>query len=71
MAGDPRLERLSRLCLLVARDPRRYYLPAYIGPRGWVALHLDRRPLDWDEIEALVKTSYRAVAPKRRAARLA
>jgi len=26
----------------VAGDPTRYYLPAYIGPRGWSGLRLDR-----------------------------
>src|SRR6185369_14519145 len=25
---------------LVASDPARFYLPAYIGPRGWVAFRL-------------------------------
>ncbi len=26
---------------LVAAQPARFYLPAYVGPRGWVALRLD------------------------------
>jgi hypothetical protein len=26
----------------VLREPKRYYLPAYIGPRGWFGLRLDR-----------------------------
>ena len=29
---------------LAHADPDRYYLPAYIGPRGWVALRLDLGP---------------------------
>lgn len=55
---------------LIAADPARYYLPAYIGPRGWVALRLDTGEVDWDEVAALVGASYRLVAPKQLAAML-
>ena len=53
---------------LVAADPRRFYLPAYIGSRGWVALRLDLGDIDWDEVAELIAGSYRMVAPKRLAA---
>jgi phosphoribosylglycinamide formyltransferase-1 len=49
---------------LVADDPVRWFMPAYLGPRGWVALDLDAAAPDWDEIRTLVTTSYRQVAPK-------
>jgi hypothetical protein len=51
--------------LLVGAQPERFYMPAYIGPRGWVALRLDRGKVDWDEVRELVTGSYRMVAPKR------
>ena len=44
---------------LIAADPKRFYMPAYIGPRGWVGLRLDVGNLDWDEVEELVKGSHR------------
>jgi predicted DNA-binding protein (MmcQ/YjbR family) len=50
---------------LAAAQPARFYLPAYIGPRGWVALRLDAGKLDWEEVRDLVATSYRLMAPKR------
>jgi predicted DNA-binding protein (MmcQ/YjbR family) len=50
---------------LIAAQPERFYMPAYIGPRGWVALRLDRGAVDWKEVAELVKTSYQLVAPKR------
>jgi predicted DNA-binding protein (MmcQ/YjbR family) len=50
---------------LVAASPARFYLPAYIGPRGWVALRLDVGDVDWDEVTELVAGSYMLVAPKR------
>jgi predicted DNA-binding protein (MmcQ/YjbR family) len=56
---------------LAAHDPARFYLPAYIGPRGWVALRLDTGRIDWGEVAELVADSYRLVAPKRLAAGLA
>lgn len=56
---------------LANAQPRRYYLPAYIGPRGWVALRLDRGKIDWDEVRELLLGSYLLAAPKRLAAQLA
>ena len=49
---------------LAAAQPERFYLPAYIGPRGWVALRLDRGAIDWNEVAELLTLSYRLVAPK-------
>jgi hypothetical protein len=48
---------------LVAAQPDRFYLPAYIGPRGWVVLRLDAGKVQWDEVRELVLGSYRLVAP--------
>ena len=52
---------------LAAAQPERFYLPAYIGSRGWIALRLDRGEIDWEEVAELLKGSHRMVAPKRRA----
>ncbi len=53
---------------LIASDPERFYLPAYVGPKGWVALRLDTGEVDWSEVAELALDSYRLVAPKRLAA---
>ena len=50
---------------LISTQPARFYLPAYIGPRGWVALRLDRGAIDWKEVSELVKTSYQLFTTKR------
>jgi hypothetical protein len=50
---------------LATADPSRFYLPAYIGSRGWVALRLDAGKIDWDEVAELAAGSYWLVAPKR------
>ena len=49
----------------VSRDPSRFYLPAYIGARGWFGLRLDLAHIDWGEVTAIVKSSYRLAAPPK------
>ena len=50
---------------LSAAQPTRFYLPSYIGPRGWVALRLDTGETDWEEVGELILGSYRLIAPRR------
>jgi len=50
---------------LVAADPERFFVPPYLGHRGWVGLWLDRPGVDWDEVAELVTDAYRLTAPKR------
>jgi len=50
---------------LIAANPRKYHMPAYIGPRGWVGLRLDRPTVDWSEVKELVQGSYTQTAPRR------
>ena len=54
---------------LVETDLKRYFVPPYVGHRGWVGVWLDVT-LDWDEVEGLVDESYRMTAPKRLVAQL-
>lgn len=46
----------------IADDPQHFFKPPYVGPRGWLGVHLDRG-LDWDEIAALVREAWEKVAP--------
>ncbi len=57
--GDPREN-----AALVRDDPARFFLPAYIGPRGWLGMRVDRARVDWKEVRERVHESYRAVAPQ-------
>jgi hypothetical protein len=54
---------------LVADDPERFFVPPYVGGRGWIGVRLDL-PIDWDEVTDLVTDAYRMVAPKRLVAQL-
>jgi hypothetical protein len=50
---------------LIAASPARFFMPAYVGPRGWVGLRLDGRRIDWGEVEELARCSYELVSRKR------
>ena len=43
----------------------RFFLPAYLGPSGWLGLDFDRADVDWEEVRELVDASFRLVAPRR------
>jgi hypothetical protein len=49
---------------LVGSDPERFFVPPYVGHRGWLGVYLDVA-VDWDQITDLVTDAYRVVAPKR------
>ena len=50
--------------VLVGADPQRFFVPPYVGPKGWIGIRLDAGA-DWKEVAALVERSYRLIAPKR------
>jgi len=50
---------------LITANPQKFIMPAYIGPRGWVGLRLDRPTVDWAEVKELVHGSYAETVPKR------
>jgi predicted DNA-binding protein (MmcQ/YjbR family) len=56
--------RLGEHVQLVKRAPTRFYLPQFIGRRGWFGVRLDQGDVDWDEVKALVAISYNLAAPK-------
>jgi hypothetical protein len=52
---------------LVAAEPRRFFVPPYVGHRGWLGLRLDlpgEDALDPTELAGIAADAYRTVAPK-------
>lgn len=47
--------------------PTQFFIPPYVGHRGWIGgwLDLPEELLDWDVISDLVVDAYRLVAPRR------
>ncbi len=44
-------------------EDERSYVPAYLGPAGWIGIDLDD-DTDWAEVAELLDASYRLTAPK-------
>ncbi|MGP4053531.1 MmcQ/YjbR family DNA-binding protein [Mycobacterium sp. 4D054] len=44
---------------------RRFFLPAYLGPFGWLGLDLTAAKVDWTEVAELVDASFRMAASKK------
>jgi len=50
--------------MLVDADAERFFVPPYVGHRGWLGLRLDRE-IDWDELTGIVEDAYAEVAPPK------
>jgi predicted DNA-binding protein (MmcQ/YjbR family) len=53
----------ERPALFAQGEP--FYMPPYVGAKGWVGINLDHRRTDWDEVAELIATSYCLIAPRR------
>lgn len=65
----------GRLCLwlaapeglqeaLVSGDPERWFVPPYVGHRGWVGLRLDLPDTDWDEAAGALEDAHAFIAER-------
>lgn len=50
---------------LVDADPGRYFVPPYVGHRGWIGCYLDV-DVDWARIEQLIGDAYHTIAMRGR-----
>ena len=48
---------------LVDADAERFFVPPYVGHRGWLGVRLDRG-LDWNELAGIAEDAYAQVAPR-------
>jgi predicted DNA-binding protein (MmcQ/YjbR family) len=73
--GEPTFRVLNKLFAMYAAAnnhhgggrpaaPKRFFVPPYVGPSGWIGIWLDGA-VDWSELADLLRDSYRLVAPKR------
>jgi hypothetical protein len=68
--GDGRLAVWCKAALeeqrrLVATNPERYFVPPYVGVKGWVGIRVDAAHADWIDLAMLVEEAWRSVAPPR------
>lgn len=50
---------------LVSANPARFFVPPYVGVKGWVGIHVEPAKADWIELSILVEEGWRSVAPAR------
>jgi hypothetical protein len=50
--------------LLVGADEQKFFVPPYVGDRGWLGVRLNDG-VDWDELAGIVEDAYCAVAPQK------
>jgi phosphoribosylglycinamide formyltransferase, formyltetrahydrofolate-dependent len=50
---------------LIEAQPDIYYWPKYYGASGWLGVKLNRRDVDWRQVDEWLERSWRACAPPR------
>jgi predicted DNA-binding protein (MmcQ/YjbR family) len=50
--------------ILVNADGKRFFVPPYVGHKGWLGVRLDCE-VDWDELAGILEDGYRMSVPKR------
>ena len=43
--------------MFVDSDPEKFFVPPYVGHRGWLGVRLDRG-LDWEELTGIAEDAY-------------
>jgi hypothetical protein len=55
--------------MLTEADPEKFFVPPYVGHRGWLGVRLDRG-LDWNELAGIAEDAYVEVAPPKLVAQI-
>jgi len=56
---------LSEQRRMIREDSESFFVPAYVGPRGWIGIRLDLDEVDWDTVGELARQAYQAIAPRK------
>ena len=55
--------------LYTKEEPKHFFVPPYVGPRGWLGVNLDKG-VSWKRVAQLVREAYEKVAPPALAERI-
>jgi predicted DNA-binding protein (MmcQ/YjbR family) len=71
--GDGRIafcfkSNLSEQRRQVRDDPEDFFVPPYLGSKGWIAIRLDSGEVDWEIVTDFARRAYQALAPRKLAA---
>ena len=59
---------LSEQRRLVREDSETFFVPAYLGAKGWIAIRLDLDDVEWDTVTELARRAFQSIAPRKLAA---
>jgi hypothetical protein len=53
---------------LIREDAESFFVPAYLGAKGWIAIRLDLDEVDWETVSELARRAFQSIAPRKLAA---
>ena len=59
---------LSEQRRLIRNDAETFFVPAYLGAKGWVGIRLDLDEVDWETVSELARRAFQLTAPRKLAA---
>lgn len=59
---------LSEQRRLIREDAESFFVPAYLGAKGWIAIRLDLDEVDWETLSELARRAFQSIAPRKLAA---
>lgn len=52
----------------IREDAESFFVPAYLGAKGWIGYRLDLATVEWELVSELARAAFQAVAPRKLAA---
>ena len=56
---------LSEQHRLIRNDAETFFVPAYLGAKGWVGIRLDMDEVDWEVVTELAHRAFQSTAPRK------
>lgn len=53
---------------MIRTDPEMFFVPDYLGAKGWLGIRLDLSEVDWEAVTESLRHAYQELAPKKLAA---
>jgi len=50
---------------LIRNDAETFFVPAYLGAKGWIGIRLDLDEVDWETVTELGQRAFQATAPRK------
>jgi hypothetical protein len=56
---------LSEQRRLIRTDAETFFLPAYLGAKGWIGIRLDLEEVEWEVVSELARRAFQSTAPRK------